>query len=187
MPLCGQRLPALALAGCAFAGLAACSPDLGVVEANWAFVDDRLTAIYPGGEEFNSCGLPATPEGDVLYDIAIELVISDPECEGEVGDPDCDVVEPVRFPCNRDRGAVLDVPESEAGYWMVLRPVVLPDVGDEFAADPTCMTVPAARRRAVRGGLTTDLAVNEIVIRGIESIAGDIDEASLDLELCRGM
>lgn len=166
--------------------MAACSPDLGVVEANWAFVDDRLAPIYPGGEEFNSCALPAAPAGDTLYDIEIELVISDPDCDAGIGDPDCDVVPPTRFPCNRDRGAVLDVPETESGYWMMLRPVVLPDPGEAFDAAPNCMAVPAARRRAVRGGLTTDLAVNQIVVRGIVSIGGDIDDQSLDLEACRG-
>lgn len=165
-----------------------CSVDTGVVEWAWAFVDQDGDPIFPSGVfdlgRTSSCALPGrAASGSVRYDLGAELVICDPECIGGCEDPDCQVVAPLGFNCERSRGSNPSVPSSDAPYQITISPVVtLPD-GDECRDLDACITAPGPRERVVHAGLVTDLQVFQLVV-GMDQGGPTSGSGSLDLEGC---
>ncbi len=170
-------------------GLASgCSVDQGVVEWAWAFVDQDGDAIFPSGVfdlgRTSSCKLPGrTSEAQVRYDLGAELVICDPECAGGCEDPDCQVVAPLGFDCDRSRGSNPSVPSSDAPYQFTISPVITLPGGDECRDLGACIAAPGPRERVVHPGLVTDLQVFQLVVSMDQDgpLAGS---GSLDLEAC---
>jgi hypothetical protein len=167
---------------------AACSVDTGVVEWAWAFVDQDGDAIYPSGvfdlRRTSSCGLPGRFGTErVDYDLGAELVICDPMCAGGCDDPDCQVVAPLGFDCDRSRGSNPSVPSSGDPYQFTISPVVTLPGGEECRQLEACITAPGPRQRVVHPGLVTDLQVFQLVV-GMDQGGPATGSGSLDLEAC---
>ncbi len=168
--------------------LSACSVDTGVVEWAWAFVDQDGDAIYPSGVfdlgRTSSCALPGRFDAELVrYDLAAELVICDPECAGGCDDPDCQVVAPLGFDCDRSRGSNPSVPSSDAPYQFTISPVITLPGGDECRDLGSCISAPGPRERTVHRGLVTDLQVFQLVV-GMDQGGPATGTGSLDLEAC---
>jgi len=182
--MCRVPLPlALALLGSVGAG-GCVARDAGVVELAWVFVDRNGDPIYPGGvfsidAERNSCDLPgSTADGSLRFDLQVQLEICDPDCAAGCDDPECLVMDPLRFPCNTSRGNEREVPASDQPYRFTVRPVLDSNVAECTDPEPTCIGVPGPRERKVTAGLVTDLQVYQIAV--------DIPSSgtALDLEAC---
>lgn len=158
--------------------------DVGVVELSWQFVDRDGTRIFPGGqlelEKRDACNLPGRLGGDrVEYDLDVQVSICDEDC-GNCDDPACLVMNPLRFSCETFRGSDPDVPSSEQPYLFFVQPIIDVDRSDvQCIPDPSCVATPGPRRREVRPGLVTDLAVYQFVV----DIELNRDEV-LNLEAC---
>lgn len=166
----------------------ACSVDTGVVEWAWAFVDRDGDAIFPRGVfdlgRTSSCALPGRfGTNEVRYDLGAELVICDPQCAGGCEDPDCQVVAPLGFDCERYRGSNPSVPASGDPYQFTISPVITLPSGDECRDLEACITAPGPRERAVPEGLVTDLQVFQLVV-GMDQNGPTSSTGSLDLEAC---
>lgn len=180
-------LSTLAAASLLVAG-PACSVDTGVVEWAWSFVDQDGDAIFPSGVfdlgRTSSCALPGRFGAEsVRYDLGAELVICDPECAGGCEDPDCQVVAPLGFDCERYRGSNPSVPSSDAPYLFSISPVITLPGGDECRDLGACITAPGERERVVHPGLVTDLQVFQLVV-GMDQGGPTSGSGSLDLEEC---
>ncbi len=158
----------------------ACTADTGVLELNWAFVDAQLDPIYPSGYERDTCDFTGrTGSEERLYDLRVRLRISDPACEGGPGDPECRLLDPIVFPCNRARGTEMEVPASDTDLRFDVDVVVVPRGGGTFVPKDECVTHPGPRLRPVPEGLVTDLAVYQLVVHAIDPT----QQARLDREL----
>lgn len=171
----------------ALASASGCSVDTGVVEWAWAFVDQDGDAIYPSGvfdvRRTSSCGLPGRIGTEqVRYDLGAELVICDPACAGGCEDPDCQVVAPLGFDCDRSRGSNPSVPSSDAPYQFTISPVIT-RAGEECRDLGACITAPGPRQRVVHPGLVTDLQVFQLVV-GMDQGGPATGSGALDLEAC---
>lgn len=159
--------------------------DTGVVELNWAFVDRDGDAIFPAGQfsigRGDSCGLPArsaTQRVDV--DLAVELDICDPACEGDCTE-DCKIVPSTRANCVDARRTLQSVPASDDPYLFFFRAVIETPTSECVDPPPSCIATPGPRERHVLRGLVTDLQVIQLVV----DIDLDISGANaLDLEAC---
>ena len=165
-----------------------CSVDTGVVEWAWAFVDQDGDPIFPSGVfdlgRTSSCALRGRTESEqVRYDLAAELVICDPECLGGCEDPDCQVVAPLGFDCDRSRGSNPSVPSSDAPYQFTISPVVTLPGGNECRDLDACIAAPGPRERVVHPGLVTDLQVFQLVV-GMDQGGPISGSGSLDLQGC---
>lgn len=169
--------------------LAGCSSNTGVVEVAWAFVDRGGEQIFPGGlfapQSKNACGLPGrTSNGQLSYDVSVELRICDPECSGGCEDDACQVVSPLAFGCSTSRGSDPDIPSSGQPYQFLLQPILeLSDGSVCRDPDPTCVAAPGPRQRRVKPGLVTDLQVYQFVLN-FDLDAPSAEQSSLDLEAC---
>lgn len=167
-------------------GASACiERDAGVVELAWVFVDRNGDPIYPGGvfsvdDRRDSCDLPGvTPDGPLRYDLEVQVEICDLSCAAGCDDPECLVMDPLRFPCDTSRGSEREVPASEQPYRFTLRAALRSNVAPNCVGpEPTCVAVPGPRERKVTAGLVTDLQVYQI------SVDVTDDTAALDLEAC---
>ena len=165
-----------------------CSVDTGVVEWAWAFVDRDGDPIFPSGVfdlgRTSSCALPGRTDSDqVRYDLGAELVICDPECAGGCEDPDCQVVAPLGFDCDRSRGSNPSVPSSDAPYQFTISPVITLPGGSECRDLDACIAAPGPRERVVHPGLVTDLQVFQLVL-GMDQGGPASGSGSLDLQGC---
>lgn len=163
----------------------ACTADTGVLELNWAFVDDQIEPIYPAGYERDTCDLTGrVGDTERLYDMRVRVRISDPTCEGGPGDPECRVLDPLVFPCNRARGTEMEVPASDEDLRFDVDVVVVPRGGGAFVPTDECVTHPGPRLRPVPEGLVTDLAVYQLVVHGIDPTQQVQLDRQLDLFEC---
>jgi hypothetical protein len=176
-----MRAGSLALAVLLLAG---CGERDGIVELYWQFDDTKLRRIYPLGVEADTCGLQSQT---VDYDLRVRLNVLEntQACLDDPSNVDCQVVEPMLFPCNRPRGTALHVPPSETeagdpGYLMLVDLVIDPADADPFVPLATCVARPGPRVRQVRAGRITDLEIYEFILLTV-----DIDGEPLDLDACR--
>lgn len=181
-----QRLRTLAAASLLVAS--GCSVDTGVVEWAWSFVDQDGDAIFPTGVfdlgRNSSCALPGRMgTRQVRYDLGAELIICDPECPSGCGDPDCQVIAPLGFDCERYRGSNASVPSSDAPYQFTISPVITLSDGGECRELGGCITAPGARERVVHPGLVTDLQVFQMLV-AMDQSGPRSSTGSLDLEAC---
>ena len=165
-----------------------CSVDTGVVEWAWAFVDQDGDAIYPSGvfdlQRTSSCALPGRFGNEqVRYDLGAELEICDPQCPGGCDDPDCQIVAPLGFDCDRSRGSNPSVPSSDDPYEFTISPVITLSGGEECRDLGACISAPGPRQRVVEPGLVTDLQVFQLVV-GMDQGGPATGSGSLDLEAC---
>ena len=177
------RGPAAAiLGGCL--GLVGCTPDVGLVELNWTFVDRQARPFVPSDLRKDTCAIPAQDEhGSTTADLIVQLTLSHPDLSSGASTDVCRAPGCARFSCGRRRGTVDDVPASDDPYVMSVDVLVVPARGNEFLAPPRCIAVPGPRRRNINGGALTDLSVYQFVVHNIDA---ESDEASrLDLEQCR--
>jgi hypothetical protein len=170
-----------------------CSPDTGVVELAWVFVDRQGEQIFPAGPfslgTRDSCDLPGRiGDRDVSYDLQMELEVCDPSCEEGCGNEACNVVSPLRFPCEAWRGSDPDIPASDDPYRFTARALVVTGSEQTVCSDPlpTCIAVPGPRERQVEPGLVVDLQVYQVAVdvdlaAPAEGLDGD---RALDLEGC---
>ena len=170
----GAAVRLLALLACA--ATISCGPSLGLVEVYWEFLDGDLDRIYPGTRR-DTCEF--TSASGIRYDLRVQLTVAEAsaECEDAWDQPDCQIVEPRIFPCNRSRGTALDIPASDSGYVMVVETVIDPTDAEPFVPRPSCVLGPGVRVRRVRPGRITDLEVYQFVVQA---------ESPLDIELCAG-
>lgn len=165
-----------------------CSVDTGVVEWAWSFVDQDGDPIFPSGVfdlgRTSSCALPGrSAAGQVRYDLGAELVICDPECAAGCGDPDCQVVAPLGFTCDRSRGSNPSVPSSATPYQFTLSPVVTLPGGKQCRDLDACIAASGPRERVVQPGLVTDLQVFQLVV-GMDQGGPSLGDGALDLQGC---
>jgi hypothetical protein len=166
--------------------LGSCSDGDGIVEVYWQFEDAELHRVYPAGIEPDTCELES--QGGVRYDLRVRLTIVEntPSCVDDWSNPDCQVIEPLLFPCNRSRGTALSVPPSAAedgtdpGYLMVVEALVDPTDTSAFVPDSSCVTGPGPRVRQVRPGRITDLEIFQFIVAAIDN-QGQL----LDIDACR--
>jgi hypothetical protein len=87
--------------------LGSCTDGDGIVEVYWQFLDVELDRVYPAGVAPDTCEI-ASASG-VRYDLRVRLTILEntPSCVDDWENPDCQVIEPLLFPCNRSRGTAL--------------------------------------------------------------------------------
>lgn len=162
-----------------------CGEPDGSIELAWVFVDRDGDPIFPGGvfstaDEESSCGLPGmVGEESRSYDLRVELEICDPECEAGCAAEQC-LISPRRtFACNDARGNEPAVPASDESYQFTVRAILSAPSIDVECREPTCLAIPAPRRRVIEPGRTADLQVYQIAV-DVDHGAGE----SLDLEAC---
>jgi hypothetical protein len=166
--------------------LGSCSDGDGIVEVYWQFVDVELQRVYPVGPEPDTCEFAS--EGGVRYDLRVRLTIIEntPSCVDDRENPDCQVIEPLLFPCNRSRGTALSVPPSAAddgtdpGYLMIVETLIDPTDTSPFVPVSSCVSGPGPRARQVRPGRITDLEIYQFIVAAIDN-RGQL----LDIEACR--
>ncbi len=182
--------------GFTFLALAACAEPAGIVEIDWAFVDRNAAAIFPGGpilETPDTCALSGRDsQGTRDYALQVRLIAREEICggesetgeTGETSDESC-IVREAYFGCDRARGALTDVPPSDAPYIFELEVWATPagESAPGFAIDPACIAVPGPRTRRVEAGRITDLAVYQLVANAID--LDDPVSGGLDLVGCR--
>lgn len=172
--------------------LLGCSDRDGIVEVSWQVEDASLERLYPLGFESDTCELSSASTEQstgARYDLRVRLTIAfnTDACAADHSTADCQVIEPILFPCNRFRGTALDVPpsaeddESDPGYLMVVEPMIDPTDAEPFVASSTCIASPGPRVRRVRAGRITDLEVYQFIVLAIEHDEGQL----LDIEACR--
>jgi hypothetical protein len=166
--------------------LGSCSDGDGIVEVYWQFVDVELQRVYPAGAEPDTCAFAS--ESGVRYDLRVRLTIIEntPSCVDDRENPDCQVIEPMLFPCNRSRGTALSVPPSAAddgtdpGYLMIVETLVDPTDTSPFVPVSSCVSGPGPRARQVRPGRITDLEIYQFIVAAIDN-----QGQPLDIESCR--
>lgn len=170
----------------ALLSLGSCSDGDGIVEVYWQFDDADLRRIFPVGVEPDTCELES--QSGVRYDLRVRLTILEntDACRDDWSNPDCQIIEPLMFACNRNRGTALSVPPSVAadgtdpGYLMVVEALVDPTDTAPFVPDETCVAGPGPRVRQVRPGRITDLEVYQFIVLAIDN-QGQL----LDIDACR--
>lgn len=163
-----------------------CAEGEGIVELYWQFEDDDLRRIYPQGESADTCEF--TSASGTRYDLRVRLSIieNSQACADDPGNADCQVIEPVLFPCNRARGTADPVPisaeqgGSDPGYLMFVDAVIDPSDGPAFVPNAECLIGPGPRVRKVRPGRITDLEVVQFIVSAVT-----VDDYTLDLDACR--
>lgn len=163
-----------------------CGEAEGIVEVYWQFEDRKLERIYPQGDVTDTCDF--TSASGIRYDLRVRLnVVENTEaCAETPDDPACQIIEPVLFPCNRQRGTADPVPisarddGSDPGYLMFVEAVIDPTDGPAFVPNSTCLVGPGPRVRRVRPGRITDLEVYQFIVEAVT-----VDDYALDLDACR--
>lgn len=163
-----------------------CAEAEGIIEVYWQFEDRNLDRIFPQGDSRDTCGFTST--SGIRYDLRVRLtVVENTEaCAATPDDDACQIIEPVLFPCNRQRGTADPVPisarddGSDPGYLMVVEALIDPTDGPAFVPNATCLVGPGPRVRKVRPGRITDLEVYEFIVEAVT-----VDDYALDLDACR--
>jgi hypothetical protein len=163
-----------------------CSEGEGIVEVYWQFEDRNLKRIFPQGDVADTCEF--TSASGIRYDLRVQLrVVENTEaCAATPDDEACQVIEPLLFPCNRQRGTADPVPISanadgdDPGYLMIVQAMIDPTDGPAFVPDSSCLVGPGPRVRQVRPGRITDLEVYEFIIDAVT-----IGDYALDIDACR--
>jgi hypothetical protein len=166
--------------------IAACAESEGIVEVYWQFEDDNLERIFPQGDQPDTCAF--TSASGIRYDLAVRLrvVENSEDCVANSDSATCQIIEPVVFPCNRQRGTADPVPVSadsdgnDPGYLMIVEALIDPTDGPAFVPNATCLSGPGPRIRQVRPGRITDLEVYEFIVRAVT-----LDDFALDIDACR--
>ena len=180
----GRLALALGLTGLIVTG--GCAEGVGMVEVYWQFEDRNLDRIFPQGAERDTCSFTST--SGIRYDLRVRLsVVENTEaCATTPDDPGCQIIDPVVFPCNRQRGTADPVPisangdGSDDGYLMIVEALFDPTDGPAFVPNTDCMTGPGPRVRKVRPGRITDLEVYEFIVEAVR-----VGDYGLDLDACR--
>lgn len=166
--------------------LSSCSQGDGIVEVYWQFEDAELQRVYPVGVEPDTCEFES--QSGILYDLRVRLTIVEntESCRDDWTNPDCQIIEPLLFPCNRSRGTALSVPASAAedgtdpGYLMVVEALVDPTDTEPFVPKSSCVAGPGPKVRQVRPGRITDLEVYQFIVEAIDN-----QGLLLDIDACR--
>lgn len=164
----------------------ACAESQGLIEVYWQFEDANLERIFPQGDVADTCEL--TSASGIRYSLRVRLnvVENTQACADAPDDPDCQIIEPVLFPCNRQRGTAEPVPisarddDSDPGYLMFVEAVIDPTDGPAFVPNSTCVVGPGPRVRKVRPGRITDLEVYQFIVEAVT-----VGDYTLDLDACR--
>jgi hypothetical protein len=177
-----ELLLGLALLG----STSACAEGEGIIEVYWQFEDRNVERIFPQGDVADTCEF--TSASGIRYDLRVRLnvVENTDACAATPDDAACQIIEPVLFPCNRQRGTADPVPisarddGSDPGYLMFVEAVIDPTDGPAFVPNSTCLVGPGPRVRQVRPGRITDLEVYEFIVDAVE-----VGDYALDLDACR--
>jgi len=180
----GSRLAGVGAVG--LVALLGCAEGEGIVEVYWQFEDAQLRRIYPPGARPDTCDF--TSSAGVAYDLRVRLSVVEntDACASQSDDPACQVIEPKLFPCDRFRGTANPVPISatadgtDPGYLMVVEAMIVPEGGEPFVPDPSCMLGPGPRVRKVRPGRATDLEVWQFIVSAVTT-----EDYALDIDSCR--
>jgi hypothetical protein len=164
----------------------ACAEAEGIVEVYWQFEDQNLERIFPQGDSADTCEF--TSASGIRYDLRVRLnVVENTEaCAATPDDAACQIIEPVLFPCNRQRGTADPVPISarddgtDPGYLMFVEAMFDPTDGPAFVPNASCLVGPGPRVRKVRPGRITDLEVYEFVVEAVT-----VKDYAVDLDACR--
>jgi hypothetical protein len=164
----------------------ACSEGEGIVEVYWQFEDTNLQRIFPQGDVADTCEF--TSASGIRYDLRVRLQVIDntEACAATPDDAACQIIEPVVFPCNRQRGTADPVPVSarddgsDPGYLMIVQALIDPADGPAFVPNSSCLVGPGPRVRQVRPGRITDLEVYEFIVDAVT-----IGDYALDIDACR--
>ena len=163
----------------------ACTEEPGIVEVYWQFEDRNLERIFPQGDVADTCEF--TSASGIRYDLRVRLTVVEntDACAATPDDPACQIIEPVLFPCNRQRGTADPVPisardDSDPGYLMFVEAVIDPTDGPPFVPNSTCLVGPGPRVRKVRPGRITDLEVYEFIVEAVT-----LGDYALDIDSCR--
>jgi hypothetical protein len=163
-----------------------CAESDGIVEVYWQFEDRNLDRIFPQGDRRDTCSFRS--DSGIRYDLRVRLrVVENTEaCAAAPEDAACQIIDPVVFPCNRQRGTADPVPVSaiseddDPGYLMIVQALIDPTDGPAFVPNATCLAGPGPRVRKVRPGRITDLEVYEFIVAAVT-----LDDFALDLDACR--
>ena len=166
--------------------MSGCADAEGLIEVYWQFEDQNLNRIFPQGASSDSCGFVSA--SGIRYDLVVRLSVveNSDACAAAPEDPGCQVIDPVVFPCNRQRGTANPVPVSassdgtDPGYLMLVQTLIDPTDAQAFVPNTDCVIGPGPRIRKVRPGRITDLEVYQFVIKAVT-----VSDYALDIDGCR--
>jgi len=170
--------------------LVACNHQEGIVEINWAFVDQDGDKIIPSRDAENSCGFAGNLAGKAEnYQMQVELRVCEPGCEGGCENPACYAVDPFRFDCHALR-ASSKLPASFDGYEFQVAVIAVPDNNAQEQCEcelrSPCIERPGPRIRTIEAGLITDLQVYQLVLAlpTVEPIISADERIVFDVQEC---
>lgn len=146
----------------------------GIVEVYWQFDDAELERLYPLGELPDTCELESRSGIDYALLVRLTIARNTEACAEDWANPDCQVIAPITFSCDRFRGTALSVPVSaeddgsDPGYLMVVEAVIDPTDTEPFVPERSCLAGPGPRVRRVKPGRITDLEIYQFIVLAID-------------------
>lgn len=191
-----RRLRRSIVVGASLISLSGCARQEGAVELDWSIVDGDFEDLFPGQRYSSSCNFSKlaqlqldadsdkpkselAPPLSVDFSLQVRLRIYD--CAESETLEVCEQRPPVRkevFDCQHMRGTIGGLSSRDTPYLFVVDTVMTPSQGPNFVPRGTCVATPGARRRRIRAGQITNLAVYQIVVQATE-------DRLLEVEKCR--
>lgn len=181
LPLLFSRL-ALGARKCALLALAlssaGCARQEGAVELDWSIVDGNFDDLFPGQRYSSSCALEQlaqlrlpsqSSERIVNVDLKLQVRLRVFDCPNEQSGEECQLAPPVKervFDCDHMRGTIGRLPSSDRSYLFAVDTLLTPNLENASFIVPKqrCVATPGVRRRLIRAGQITNLAVYQVVI-----------------------
>lgn len=179
-----RRLRRTLLVGAGLLAMSGCARQEGAVELDWSIVDGDFEDLFPGQRFSSSCKFTdlaslqldegqnnpdAEPAPAIRIDFSLQVRLRVFDCPESETLEMCEQKTPVRtkiFDCQHMRGTIGGLNASDTPYLFVVDTLMTPSVGANLFPRGTCVATPGARRRLIRAGQITNLAVYQIVVQG---------------------
>lgn len=162
-------------------GSAGCARQEGAVELDWSIVDGNFEELFPGQTYSSSCGLkklaklrlPSASQGqegqEVEVDLKLQVRLRVFDCPDNQSGEQCQQAPPIGdrvFDCDHMRGTIGNLNSANHSYLFVVDTLLTPslDNATPFVPKQSCVATPGVRRRRIRAGQITNLAVYQVVI-----------------------
>lgn len=162
-----------------------CARQEGAVELDWSIVDGDFEDLFPGQRYSSSCEfkniarfqLPANGvQGNAIapidVDLKLQLRLRVFDCPEDATVQSCEqspIVDEKTFDCDHMRGTIGKLPSVDRSYLFVVDTIITPSQGPSFVPLQRCVATPGSRRRRIRAGQITNLAVYQVVVQGTAS------------------
>lgn len=180
--------PLLALAA-ALLSSGGCARQEGAVELDWSIVDGNFEDLFPGQHYSSSCALkslarqsassdPSNPRY-FSVDLNLQVRLTVYRCPDTLSVEECEQSKPVsrkEFSCDHMRGTIGGLPSTEESYLFVVDPLLTVGNSPAFVPAQRCVATPGARRRRIRAGQITNLAVYQIVVQATNTRPMTVNE-----------